>query len=168
MSQEINVSVASAWGIKVLSGFIGGVAVALFPTQALMTGLLCYGVGFALDTLTGVSAAIYEHTPITVENFIGKAGRKITQGVAYIGLAWIASKLVTDIMQLSKPIAEPMGFVLAIMVMTEILSIIRNLGRAHNNIPILDKMFKRLMDNLRAATNDDNDNSGNHPAKENN
>jgi hypothetical protein len=73
----------------------------------------------------------------------------MTRGVSYLAIAWVAGQLIGSAMPNHGPVTEPIGFVLGILITTDILSILRNLAAAKNNIPILDKYFVKFVANLR-------------------
>lgn len=134
---------------KSIGAGLGAAIVFVFPTPVLITMLYCLAVVTAVDCLTGIAAAVEKNIPITAGVFIDKVGAKMIRGVSYLAIAWVAGQLVGSAMPKAAPISEPIGFVLGILITTDILSILKNLKLANNNIPILDKYFRKFSENLQ-------------------
>lgn len=135
--------------IKSVSAAVAALITYLFPTQVLITMWYCLIALWIIDAITGIQAAVEEKQHVTVEAFIGKAGKKFIRGVSYLGLAWVSGQMASSVIGTVRPISEPMGFVMGILVATDALSILRNLARSHNNIPILDSLLSKLFENIR-------------------
>lgn len=112
------------------------------------------GILWLLDSLTGIGAAIElrlrdETQPaVTPATFIRKFGWKLIQAVAYLGIAWVLSNLLSEGMKVAVPLSEPMAFVLGALIGRDALSILRNLRRAGKSVPIIDKFFGKVMDSM--------------------
>lgn len=152
--------------IKTISGVIGLAVASLFPTEFLMTLMWCGFLLGTVDTAVGMNAAVYRGEKLTIVAFISKIGKKILRATAYLALAWVATQILGQALHMAVPLAEPVGFVLAALVATEMLSILKNLSAAHNNIPIIDRYFKKFVNAWRDATEPEKI-SGDTPAKDN-
>jgi phage-related holin len=135
--------------IKAVSAAIGAAIAYLFPTPVLVTLLYCLIAMGIIDAVTGIQAAVYRGKRVDPAVFVNLAGRKLVRGTAYLGIAWVAAQLVTTAVPLGKPVAEPVGAVLGLLIAADVLSILKNLAKANNNIPILDKYLGALFENLR-------------------
>lgn len=136
--------------LKTAGAAVGAAAAFIFPTPILITMLYCLAVVAAVDALTGISKAIEKKEPVTPKQFIEKSFKKAVRGVSYLALAWVSGTMIGTFMPNAQPVAEPVGLVLGMLIVTDALSVIRNLAAAKNNIPLLDKYFKSLLENLRA------------------
>lgn len=127
----------------------GAVLTAVLPTPILITLLYCVMVAAVVDTMTGIQAAIENREPVGPRQFIAKAGKKLVRGTAYMAIAWVLGQMIGSVMPGGKPVAEPIGGVLLLLATTDMLSSLKNLARAKNNIPIVDRYLTGLVRNLR-------------------
>ena len=128
------------------------------PTPLIAKMFVCLGVLWLVDSLTGIGAAIQNKEKVCPSTFIQKFGWKLIQATAYLALAWVVGSLLTEGMKLSVGLSEPMAFVLGALIARDGLSILRNLKRAGKNIPIIDKVFRKVIDSM-------NDLDGTHPVR---
>lgn len=153
--------------IKSMSGVAGLVLASLFPTETLITLLYCGFLLGIVDTYTGMNAALEKGENITVHSFISKIGRKLIRSTAYLAMAWVVAQIVSQTLKTQAPLSEPVAFVMSALLATETLSILKNLSAAHNNIPIIDKYFKKWVQNFKDSVFAEQEEAA-HPAKENN
>lgn len=133
---------------KFIASLAAAILASVFPSQIVLSigGLLLAAMG--VDFITGIQAATEMKQPISPAIAYHKSVRKSTRIVTYLFLAWVASQIAGLSIKLAIPLAEPVGGVLMFFLGSELLSIMRNLSRAKNNVPILDKRFKRLVSSL--------------------
>lgn len=126
------------------------------PTPLIAKMFVCLVVLWVFDSLTGIGAAIENEEKVCPSTFIRKFGWKLLQATAYLALGWVAGSLLTEGMKLSVGLSEPMAAVLGALIARDALSILRNLKRAGKNLPVIDKVFRKVIDSM-------NDLDGTHP-----
>jgi len=136
---------------KTISAFIGVLLAYLFPTQIVSGLFTCLLVSWFFDAWTGIRAASHRKKDVCPKVFIVKFGDKLTRTVVYCALGWILGRIGADLAGVKTIVAEPMGAVLSALLCADVISILRNLALAKNNIKILDVLFTKLFVNIRDA-----------------
>lgn len=128
------------------------------PTPLIAKMFTALLVLWVLDMWTGIMAAVETGGKFCLQKFIRKCGWKLTQACVYLGIAWVIGLLLSEGMKSGVTLSEPMAFVLGVLITRDVLSNMRNLKRAGKNIPILDKVFRKVIDSM-------NDLDGTHPVR---